>query len=258
MQATLSSIRISTVLGLLLLSTPAWSTDTIKVYAAASLTNALNALKAQYEKNHDVSIKTSFAGSATLAKQIEAGAPAHLFASADQQWMNYVQKRRLIQSGSRRDLLSNRLVLIAPKNQTISVKLDAGVVNPALLNGRICTGDPASVPVGVYAKAALQKLGWWSALEKNIVATDDVRTALAFVERAECAFGIVYETDAKISEKVTVVARFPAHLHPPIVYPFALLPNASTAAQGFFQYLQSAEAQVIFNQYGFISLAKKP
>ena len=249
MQATLSSI-LTVLLSLLLLSTPAWSAETIKVYAAASLTNALNELKGQYEKTHDVSIKTSFAGSATLAKQIAAGAPAHIFASADQQWMNYLQKRRLIQAGSRREL-------IAPKNQAVNIKLDAGVVDPTLLKGRICTGDPASVPVGVYAKAALQKLGWWSVLNKNIVATDDVRTALAFVERAECAFGIVYATDAKISKKVTVVARFPAHL-PPMVYPFALLPHASTAAQGFFQYLQSPEAQVIFNQYGFISLAKKP
>ncbi len=257
MQATLSSI-LTVLLSLLLLSTPAWSAETIKVYAAASLTNALNELKVQYEKTHDVSIKTSFAGSATLAKQIEAGAPAHIFASADQQWMNYLQKRRLIQAGSRRELLGNTLVLIAPKNQAVNIKLDAGVVDPTLFKGRICTGDPASVPVGVYAKAALQKLGWWSMLNKNIVATDDVRTALAFVERAECAFGIVYATDAKISNKVTVVARFPAHLHPPMVYPFALLPHASTAAQGFFQYLQSPEAQVIFNQYGFISLAKKP
>lgn len=242
----------------LLLSTPAWSADTITVYAAASLTNALNTLKAQYEKTHDVSIKTSFAGSSTLAKQIEAGAPAHIFASADQQWMDYLQKRRLIQAGSRRELLGNTLVLIAPKNQAITVKWAAGSVDPALLKGRICTGDPASVPVGVYAKAALQHLGWWSALEKNIVATDDVRTALAFVERGECPIGIVYATDAKISAKVAVIATFPAQLHPPIVYPLALLPNAPKASQAFFQYLHSPEAQVIFRKYGFSPLSVKP
>lgn len=239
-------------------STSAWCADTITVYAAASLSNALNQLKSNYEKTHAVTIKTSFAGSATLAKQIEAGAPAQIFASADQQWMDYLQKRRLIQAGSRRELLGNRLVLIAPKNQTIRVNLNAAQVDPALLNGRICTGDPASVPVGVYAKAALQQLGWWSTLEKRIVATDDVRTALAFVERAECTVGIVYETDAKISAKVDVIARFPTQLHPPIVYPFALLPNASKAAQGFFQYLQTHEAQMMFSKYGFIPLTAKP
>lgn len=241
-----------------LCGTTAHASESINLYAAASLSNALNEIKTQYEKTHAVSIKTSFAGSSTLAKQIEAGAPADIFASADQQWMDYLQKRQLIQSGSRRELLGNRLVLIAPKNQNFKVNFTAGVVDPMLLKGRICTGDPASVPVGRYAKTALQNLRWWAALQSNIVATDDVRSALAFVARAECPVGIVYDTDAKISDQVVVVGRIPAHLYPPIVYPFALLPNASPTAQRFFQYLQSNAAQTIFNKYGFLSPVRKP
>lgn len=237
--------------GGLLLNGSAWAREDITVYAAASLTNALTELKKAYESGHDVNIKTSFAASSTLAKQIEAGAPAQMFASADQQWMDYLQKRNKVQAGTRRDVLGNTLVLIAPKGKPLSVRVEKGFDLPGAFNGRVCTGDPASVPVGMYAKEALQNLGWWTALEKRTVATDDVRTALAFVERGECPVGIVYETDARISDKVTVIGRFAPGSHQPVVYPFALTSGASKAAAEFYQYLQSDNAAAVFGKYGF-------
>ena len=262
MRLNISVKMVAALCSSIMVVQPAWASENIRVYAAASLTNALNEIKSNYEKRpdvvaQDVSIKTAYAGSSTLAKQIEAGAPAQILASADQQWMDYVQKRHLIDNTSRRDLLGNQLVMIAPKNQIVSVQLKAGVVDPDVLKGRICTGDPASVPVGKYAKQALQNLGWWTALEKKIVATDDVRTALAFVERGECPIGIVYATDAKVTDKVVVVARFPAPLHTAIVYPFALTPKATPAAKAFYQYLQSDAAKTVFRNYGF-SINDKP
>lgn len=231
-----------------------FATEQVTLYAAASLTNALTDISKNYQNNHDVRVKTSFAGSSTLAKQIEAGAPAQVFASADVQWMDYLQKRNKLQPNSRKDLLGNSLVLITPKNQTISVNMDKSFDFVKAFTGRICTGDTASVPVGIYAKQALQHLGWWSGIEKRLVATEDVRTALAFVERGECALGIVYETDAKISDKVTVVSRFPSQSHQKIVYPVALIAGASAASAEFYQYLQSDTAQAVFNKYGFVVL----
>ncbi|HMY01078.1 MAG TPA: molybdate ABC transporter substrate-binding protein, partial [Agitococcus sp.] len=230
------------------------ATEQITVYAATSLTNALTEITKNYQTNHDVVIKTSFAGSSTLAKQIEAGAPAQVFASADVQWMDYLQKRNKLQPNSRKDLLGNSLVLISPKNQTISVNMDKSFDLAKTFTGKICTGDTASVPVGIYAKEALQNLGWWSSLETRLVATENVRTALAFVERGECTLGIVYETDAKISDKVTVVGRFASHSHQKIVYPFALIAGASAASAEFYQYLQSDTAQTVFSKYGFVVL----
>lgn len=231
------------------------ASEQITLYAAASLTNALTEISKNYQTAHDVTIKTSFAGSSTLAKQIEAGAPAQIFASADEQWVDYLQQRNLIQANSRQELLTNRLVLISPKAQTFAVTMDKSFNLTNAFKGKICTGDTASVPVGIYAKQALQYLGWWDNLENRLVATENVRSALAFVERGECAAGIVYETDAKISEKVTIIGRFPAASHTKIVYPFALVkgePNKATIA--FYQYLQSDKAQAVFSKYGFSPL----
>lgn len=247
-----SSLRQLILLGSLLYTQVSIAAEQITLYAAASLTNALTEISKSYQNSHDVMIKTSFAGSSTLAKQIEAGAPAQIFASADSQWMDYLQKRNKLQANSRKDLLGNSLVLISPKNQTVSVTMDKSFDLAKAFTGKICTGDTASVPVGIYAKQALQHLGWWSGLEKRLVATEDVRTALAFVERGECAVGIVYETDTKISDKVAVVGRFPSQSHSKIVYPFALIAGASTASREFYQYLQSDTAQAVFSKYGFV------
>ena len=228
----------------------------ITVYAAASLGNALQDIAADWKSAHPADgIKASFAASSTLAKQIEAGAPADIFASADKKWMDYLDDRKLIDTASRRDLLGNTLVLIAPAGKPVTASLRKGAALPDF-TGRLCIGDPASVPAGIYAKQALQAVGWWSALEKRYVGTEDVRTALAFGERAECPLGIVYETDAKISGKVVVVGRFPEGTHDPVVYPFALLPKASPSARAFFLWLQGSESAAIFSRYGFAVLKK--
>ncbi len=227
----------------------------VKLYAAASLTDALTELSSVYQKAHsEIVIKKSFAGSSTLAKQIENGALADIFISADVDWSDYLQKRGLLLTESRKKLLGNELVLIAPDASDISVMLDSTFNLPANFGGRLCTGDPASVPVGKYAKQSLSYFGWWDKLSPRIVGTDDVRTALAFVERGECGLGIVYKTDAQLSKKVKVVATFPASSHTPIEYPGALTKTASQDAKAFWIFLQSDEAKVVFARYGFILL----
>jgi len=241
--------KVWSVLLACLLSTTSHA-DTITVYAAASLTNALQEITSAWQATHKDTVKRSFSASSTLAKQIEAGAPADIFASADKKWMDYLSDRKLINRSSRRDLLGNTLVMIAPAAEPQTVRIEKGKV-PAF-TGRLCMGEPASVPAGIYGKQALTHLGWWPVLEKRIVATEDVRSALAFVERAECPLGIVYETDAKLSHKVMVAGRFPAGVHDPVVYPFALLPNASAAARKFFTYLNGPEAQKVFVRHGFL------
>lgn len=235
----------------LLCSAPAYGAE-VRVYAAASLTTALKDIATRYQATHPDTLKVSFAASSTLAKQIEAGAPADLFASADQKWMDYLSARKLIDAASRRDLLGNTLVLIAPAAEPRTLAMEKGKV-PAV-DGKLCMGDPASVPAGLYGKQALASLGWWSALQKRVVGTDDVRTALAFVERGECPLGIVYETDARISSRVMIAGRFPPGTHEPVVYPFALLPMASPAAREFFRYLQGPEGKGVFARYGFTVL----
>ncbi|MES2825676.1 MAG: molybdate ABC transporter substrate-binding protein [Pseudomonadota bacterium] len=224
----------------------------VKLYAAASLTDALTELSSSYQNAHpDVVIKKSFAGSATLAKQIENGAPADIFISADNDWSDYLQKRGLLIIESRKKLLSNELVLIAPASSDIKVRLDPGFNLTSGFNGRLCTGDTASVPVGKYAKQALTYYGWWDKISPRIVGTDDVRTALSFVERAECGLGIVYKTDAQLSKKIKLVDTFPAASHSPIEYPGALTKNAGTDAKAFWLFLQSNDAKAVFTRYGF-------
>jgi len=224
----------------------------IKVSAAASLTDVITELSRAYEKNHaGVAINTSFAGSSTLAKQIENGAPADIFISADKDWADYLEKRSLLNKATRADLLINELVFIAPLNKTLSITMAREFDLLASFSGKLCTGEPAYVPVGKYAKQALTHYGWWSAIQPRLVGTEDVRTALAFVERGECALGIVYKTDALMSKKVAVVASFPADSHLPIVYPGGLTKNATAEAQAFWQFLQSDVAAAVFVRYGF-------
>lgn len=229
------------------------SAGEVKIAAAASLTDVLTELAITYEKSHqDISIKNSFAGSSTLAKQIENGAPTDIFISADKDWMDYLQKRSLLNDKTRRDLLGNHLVIISPANQKPEIQLDKSFDIATRVKGRLCTGEPAYVPVGKYAKQALEYYGWWKTIEPRLVGTEDVRTALAFVARGECALGIVYETDAKMSDKVELVARFPVESHLPIVYPVALMKKSGNDAHAFLEYLQSAEAAAVFTRYGFI------
>jgi molybdate transport system substrate-binding protein len=225
--------------------------EKVTVYAAASLTNALSEISTQYQKGKPVNIAHSYAASSTLAKQIENGAPADIFISANTQWMDYLQEKGLVDSGSRVDLLSNGLVLITPKGRTFPVRFDKGFRLSQAFEGKLCTGDIDSVPAGIYARQALETLGWWETIKNRIVGTQDVRGALVFVERGECAAGIVYETDAIISGKVETTAIFPENTHNPILYPAALIKKAKKEAQDYLEYLKGSEASLVFAKHGF-------
>jgi molybdate transport system substrate-binding protein len=226
----------------------------VRVFAAASLTNALEEVATQWQRAGHPRPVLTFAASSTLAKQIEAGAPADLFASADRKWMDYLDDRDRTDRRARVDLLGNTLVLIAPKGRRFNAKMQPGFSIADAFKGRLCTGEPDVVPVGIYAKQALEKLGWWKSLQSRIVGADDVRTALAFVERGECGAGIVYASDARISGKVEVLATFPANTHAPIVYPFALVKLARPEAAAFLGHLRTAQAAAVFRRHGFTVL----
>lgn len=227
--------------------------EEVTVFAAASVTNALTALGKSFEQKENVRVQCSFASSSTLAKQIENGAPANVFLSADVEWMDYLEKRKLLVTASRFDLLGNRLVLITPADSSISVTPKAGFDLVGLLKGGLlATGDPDHVPAGKYAKAALQRLGVWDSVAAKIARADSVRAALALVERGETPLGIVYATDAAISPKVRVAGIFPEDLHPPITYPAALIEGkAIPAAARFLDFLKTKEAKAVFEKFGF-------
>jgi molybdate transport system substrate-binding protein len=228
--------------------------DAVTVFAAASTTNAINDIGKMFEKKEMGKIVPSYASSSTLAKQIENGAPVNVFISADEPWMNYLEERKLIEPGSRFDLLGNKLVLIAPSDSLIKkVEIGPKFDLPKLLgNGRLATGDPDHVPAGKYAKAALEKLEVWTEAECKLARAADVRGALTLVERGEAPLGIVYSTDAAITPKVKVIGVFPADTHPKIVYPAALVAGkAAPAAKKFLEYLKTPESKAVFEKYGF-------
>lgn len=231
----------------------AQSSAIVTVFAAASLTNALLEVGGAFAKSGGGKVGFSFAGSSTLAKQIEQGADAHVFISADEAWMNYLDTRKLLTPGTRRDLLGNRLVLAVPAGAgPIPTIAQGGNWLNALPPGRIATGDPAHVPVGKYARQALTSLGVWGSVEGRLARADNVRNALVLVERGEAVAGIVYATDASISKNVTVAGSFPDGTHPPIVYPAALVrPHAGGEAERFLSFLSAPEAQEIFRRHGF-------
>jgi molybdate transport system substrate-binding protein len=222
------------------------------VFAAASLTNVLDEIGKAYTQQTRQPVKFSYAASSALARQLEAGANADVFFSADLEWMDYVQARNLIDRSSRRNVLSNRLVLVAPADSRIELKIAPGFrLAEALGNGRLATGDPESVPVGKYARSALTSLGVWNDVADKLVRADNVRSALAFIARGETPLGIVYETDAKVERRVRVVDFFPADSHAPIVYPVAVTAKAHPAARQFVEFLHSAPAQETFKKYAF-------
>jgi molybdate transport system substrate-binding protein len=227
--------------------------QTVLVFGAASLTNVLDDLSQAFTAKTKVPVKASYAASSVLAKQIEAGAPADVFFSADLEWVDYLEQRKLLKPGSRHDVVGNRLVLIAPADSTVTVRIAQGVdFGPALgPEGKLATGDPDSVPVGKYAKASLEKLGAWDKVSGRIVRAENVRAALAFVARAEAPLGIVYRTDALAEKKVRIVAEFPADSHPPITYPIALTTHAGAGAAQFEEFLRSKSAGEVFRRYGF-------
>lgn len=223
------------------------------VLAAASLQESLTAAGAAWAARRHAKPILSFAGSSALARQIEAGAPADLFISADEQWMDEVQKKGLVKAGTRVSFLGNRLVLIAPARSRGAIAIRPGFpLARALGSGRLAVADPDAVPAGKYAKAALTSLGAWASVESKLARAENVRAALAFVERGEVPYGIVYETDARASTKVRIVGRFPAGSHPPISYPLArLASSASPEAEAFRRFLLSAPGRAIFRRFGF-------
>ncbi|WP_054687982.1 molybdate ABC transporter substrate-binding protein [Pantoea stewartii] len=236
------------------LAVPALAADKITVFAAASLTNALNEIAAHYKKTHGTEVVSSFASSSVLARQIEQGAPADLFISADQQWMDDAVAKKSMIDTTRYTLLGNDLVLIAPRSEnarpvTINDKTDW----KRLLKGeRLAVGDPDHVPAGIYAKEALEKLGAWSSLSPVLARANNVRAALALVERNETPYGIVYGSDAVASQKVQVVGTFPEDSHKPVEYPVAIVKDRDNAAvKAFYNYLKGPEAAAVFTQYGF-------
>ena len=222
------------------------------VFAAASLTDALQRIGDDYTRATGVVVRLSFAASSALARQIESGADADVFLSADQQWMDYLESRGRIRRGTRRDLLGNRLVLVAPATSNIELRIGPRFPLRAALQGeRLATGDPDSVPAGRYAKAALTSLGVWDEVADRLVGAENVRSALAFVARGEVPLGIVYETDARADKKVRVVDVFPATSHPPITYPVAATQSADAASLEFLAYLSGPAARATFEQLGF-------
>ena len=250
---------IGALLCLSLLALPAAAADTgkapITVFAAASLTNALQDLGDAFTKETSIPVRFSFAASSALARQIENGAPADIFFSADLEWMDYLQSRNLIQRDTRHDVLGNRLVLIAPSDSLIKLKIEPNFALAAALGkGRLATGDPDSVPVGRYAREALTTLGVWSSVEGHLVRADSVRSALAFVDRGEAQLGIVYETDALIDKRVRVVDVFPASSHLPIKYPVALTTAAKGGAAKFLAYIRGPAGELAFKANGYTPL----
>ena len=251
--------KLALLLVALFASGAAFAADTAAkpatVFGAASLTNVLGELGKAFTVRSGADVRFSFAASSTLARQIESGAAAELFLSADKEWMDYLEQRALIRKESRVDLLSNRLALIAPADSAIRLKIAPGFgLVAALGGGRLSTGDPDNVPVGRYARSALTSLGVWNEVADRLVRAEDVRTALAFVARGEAPLGIVYATDARVEKRVRVVDLFPGNTHPRITYPMALTKAAGPDAAKFAEYLKTDEARVVFERYGFIVL----
>jgi molybdate transport system substrate-binding protein len=230
----------------------------VTVFAAASLKNALDDAAKAYEAKTGDKVVLNYAASSALAKQIESGAHADIFFSADLAWMDYLQRKTLIDTASRRTLLGNTLVLVAPKDSTVSLPIEK---NFALLqalgaDGKLAMASVDSVPAGKYGKAALTYLGVWDAVAPRVAQAENVRAALAFVARGEAPLGIVYGTDAKAEPAVRVVGTFPEKSHPKIEYPVALLVNAKPEARKFLDFLLSPEAVPSFEAQGFAILAQ--
>src|SRR5260221_3270710 len=240
-------------------SSPAAAEDKpLTVFAAASMKNALDDIDAAYAAKTGVKITVSYAASSTLAKQIEQGAPADIFVSADTDWMDYATAKKTINEPTRVNLLGNSIVLIAPKDSKIDTVTIGAAFDLAKLagDGKIATGDVKAVPVGKYAKAALEKLGAWATAEPKFAMADSVRAALTLVARGEALLGIVYATDAKVEPGVKIVGTFPADSHPAIIYPVAATTTAGAEAADYLAFLRSSAAKTIFEKYGFTFLIR--
>jgi molybdate transport system substrate-binding protein len=241
-----------------LFSQPVAAQETLTVFAAASLKNALDDVNAAFTKASNIKVTASYAASSALAKQIESGAPADAYISADLKWMDYVAGKKQIKTDTRFNLLGNRLVLIAGKDSKLNkVQIGQGFDIAKLAgDGRIAVADTKAVPAGLYAKAALEKLGAWKAAEPKLAQAENVRATLAFVARGETPIGIVYETDAKVEPNVKIVGHFPDGSYPPVTYPAAATVHAKADTAKYLKFLHGAEAKAVFEKYGFSYLAK--
>jgi molybdate transport system substrate-binding protein len=226
----------------------------VLVFGAASLKNALDEANGLFLFENGSGIKVSYGASSALAKQIENGAPADVFISADVDWMDYVEKLKLIKPDTRADLLGNKLVLIARADSNLALTIGQNFpLAQALGNGRLAMADPAAVPAGKYGKAALEKLGVWASVASKVAPAQDVRAALLLVSRGEAPLGIVYQTDAAADKNVKIVAAFPESTHPPIIYPIAILASSTNGVTPVYvQYLRSQKAAPFFEKQGFV------
>lgn len=254
-----SFLSVLCVCALALVAIPRRSTaapgHTVLVFAAASLTNALEAVDRAFTAATHIPVKESFASSAVVAKQIASGAPAEVFLSANLKWMDYLEKQHLLAPGSRQDLLGNRLVLIAPAGSRVHLAIAPHFdLARALGTGRLAIGEPDTVPAGIYARQALTHLGVWTQVSSRLAPAENVRAALAYVARGEAPLGIVYRTDALQEKHVRIVGVFPESTHPPIRYPVALLIHASPEAMRLLHFYRSPRAKEIFRSYGFQAL----
>jgi molybdate transport system substrate-binding protein len=228
----------------------------VLVFAAASLKNALDDVAGQWQRQTGKRVAISYAASNNLIRQIEQGAPADIFISADLDWMDYGQQKNLIKPETRANLLGNRIVLIAPKDSTLSIKVEQGFdLAGALKGGRLAMGNVDAVPAGKYGKAALEKLGVWDGVKGRIAQAESVRAALLLVSRGETPLGIVYQTDAASEPAVRIVGTFPEDTHPPIIYPVAMTKDSNNAtAADFLKYIRSPAAKPAFERQGFTVL----
>ncbi|MCR0981487.1 molybdate ABC transporter substrate-binding protein [Roseomonas populi] len=247
---------VAATLALAVTGLPARAQEGPTVFAAASLTDAMRALGQAWAAKGNPAPRFSFAASSALARQMEQGAPADIFASADEPWMDYVQQRDLIVNGTRVSPLANALVLVAPadsRQAPVTIARDTNLAALLGANGRIATGDPSNVPVGKYAQAALTWMGQWDALNPRIARADNVRSALLLVERGEAPLGIVYATDAAASRGVKVIGTFPRESHPAVTYPFALARRAegNPQARAFLAFATGPEAAETYRRLGF-------
>ena len=253
-RALLAALLLFSFPGLILFApSPARGAADITVFAAASLAETMNQIAADYRKQTGRQVAVSLAASSVLARQIEASAGADVFVSADEEWMDYLDRKALLAPGTRRNLLANRLVLIAPAGSP-AIALTAGVLRGALKNGRLAIADPVTVPAGKYGREALTRIGAWNGLP--LAPAENVRIALAYVARGEAPLGIVYATDAQAEPRVRVSAVFPEGSHTPIRYPAALTRDAGPEARGFLDYLSSPAARAVFTAAGFTVLPR--
>ncbi|MEY9534254.1 molybdate ABC transporter substrate-binding protein [Sinorhizobium fredii] len=238
------------------LGAPAQAEEKVTIFAAASLKNALDAINAKWKEESGKETTASYAASSALAKQIEQGAPADIFISADLAWMDYLAEKKLIKADTRSNLLGNRIVLVSAKTDADPVEIKPGLDLAILLgDGRLAMGAVDSVPAGKYGKAALEKLGIWPTVAEKVAGAESVRAALLLVSRGEAPYGIVYKTDAAADPGVKVVGTFPEDSHPPIIYPIAITTDSKNAdADAFLEFVKSPKAAALFETQGFIVL----